>query len=81
MTTYPYYIPVRYNAGILRKLFNDKKFKTEDDVIEAVARYAKKPHRFASHFEESQFLILRYTDQYQSDIVGIYNFGNYVHIN
>ena len=36
MNTYPYYISAYIDAGILRKIFNDKKFKTYNDAVNAM---------------------------------------------
>ena len=35
MNTYPYYISAYIDAGILRKIFNDKKFKIYNDAVNA----------------------------------------------
>ena len=71
MTNYPYYIAVRYNAGILIKIEfgvkNGRKFKTLFDCAEAVKRYQT---RFPIT-DEQQILILEYSDQYESKIIEI----------
>ena len=71
MTNYPYYIAVRYNAGILVKIDfgvkNGRKFKTWSDCAEAVKRYQAR-HSIAN---EQQILILEYSDQYESKIIEI----------
>ena len=36
MNTYPYYVSVFMDAGILRKIFNDKKFKTYNEAVNAM---------------------------------------------
>ena len=71
MTNYPYYIAVRYNAGILIKIDfgvkNSRKFKTWTDCTEAVKQYNAR-HSIAN---EQQILILEYSDQYESKIIEI----------
>ena len=71
MTNYPYYIAVRYNAGILIKIDfgvkNGRKFNTWSDCAEAVKRY----HARHSIENEQQILILEYSDQYESKIIEI----------
>lgn len=71
MTNYPYYIAVRYNAGILVKIDfgvkNGRKFKTWTDCAEAVRRYQAR----VSIANEQQILILEYSDQYESKIIEI----------
>lgn len=71
MTNYPYYIAVRYNAGILIKINFDvkkgRKFKTLSDCAEAVKRY----QAIHSIENEQQILILEYSDQYESKIIEI----------
>ena len=71
MTNYPYYIAVRYNAGILVKIDfgvkNGRKFKTWADCAEAVRRYQAR----VSIANEQQILILEYSDQYESKIIEI----------
>ena len=71
MTNYPYYIAVRYNAGILNKIEfgvkNGRKFKTWSDCAEAVKQYQAR-HPIAN---DQQILILEYSDQYESKIIEI----------
>ena len=71
MANYPYYIAVRYNAGILIKINfgvkNSRKFKTWTDCAEAVKQYNAR-HSIAN---EQQILILEYSDQYESKIIEI----------
>lgn len=71
MKKYPYYIAVIYTAGILEKIrfgtSGGKKFKTWSDCANAIReRYKKIPYS-----KEQQILILEYTDQYQSKIIGV----------
>ena len=71
MTNYPYYIAVRYNAGILNKIDfsvkNGRKFKTWSDCAEAVRLYQTR----VPIANEQQILILEYSDQYESKIIEI----------
>ena len=71
MTNYPYYIAVRYNAGILIKIDfgvkNGRKFNTCSDCTEAIKRY----QAIHSIENEQQILILEYSDQYESKIIEI----------
>ena len=71
MTNYPYYIAVRYNAGILNKIDfgvkNGRKFKTWSDCAEAIRQYQKN----FPIAKEQQILILEYSNQYESKIIEI----------
>ena len=71
MTNYPYYIAVRYNAGILNKIEfgvkNGRKFKTWTDCAEAVKQYQAR----RTIANDQQILILEYSDQYESKIIEI----------
>lgn len=71
MTNYPYYIAVRYNAGILKKIGfgiqDGKKFKTWADCGDAIKWYYKNFPRT----KEWQILILEYSDQYESKIIDV----------
>lgn len=71
MTNYPYYIAVRYDAGILKKICfgvqDGRKFKTWSDCGSAIKRrYENFPN-----LKNEQILILEYTDQYTSKILDI----------
>ena len=71
MTEYPYYIAVKYDAGLLKKLKfgvqNGRKFKTFSDCAAAIRNiYVKKTQTM-----NNQILILEYTDQYESKIIEI----------
>lgn len=83
MNTYPYYISAYIDAGILRKIFNDKKFKTYNDVVNATKnRYERlsKIRGGKNHFFDNQIAILEYTQQYQGRIVTLFTDGNEVEI-
>ena len=71
MTNYPYYIAVRYDAGILNKIAfgvkNGRKFKNCSDCADAIKQYCK---NFA-RAKEQQILILEYSNQYESKIIDI----------
>ena len=71
MTNYPYYILVYFDAGILRKVFNDKKFKCYNDCINAYDKLKNNPNK--KNFFKRQLIILEYTDQYEGKIVTIFN--------
>ena len=78
MTNYPYYIATFMDAGVLRKIFNDKKFKTHDEAVEATK---KRYERFAKNwgkqnvFYTSQIVILEYIAEYQGRIVTLFTNG------
>ena len=71
MNNYPYYIAVRYDAGVLYKckfgVSNGKKFNTFSDCADAIKHmYNRLPIT-----KDSQILILEYTAQYKSKIIEI----------
>lgn len=70
MTEYPYFIPVMFDAGLLKKIFNDKKFKTYTNCLDATVKYIEKNSRL----KERQILILEYKGQYDAKIVNILNY-------
>lgn len=37
-TNYPYYVPVYVDAGEMKKVFNNKKFKTFMDAVNALKK-------------------------------------------
>ncbi len=71
MTNYPYYIAVRYDAGLLKKIKfgvqNGRKFNTLSDCAESIKCYYKK----FPHLKDEQILILEYSNQYISKIIEI----------
>ena len=71
MTNYPYYIAVRYDAGLLKKIKfgvqNGRKFDTWSDCAGAVKRYYKN----FPQLKDEQILILEYANQYVSKIMDI----------
>ena len=77
--SYPYYIPVQMDGGILRKLFSNKKFKTHNDAVEAMTNKYKSLAEITNHnsFLTTQNAILEYTQEYQGRIVSLYTDGNY----
>ena len=82
MTRYPYYIVSYFTGGILKKLFNDKKFNTYEDAWEALW---KKMMRLddvmkKNFFEKNQVMIVKYEDLYTSKIVSIYDNGDRIDI-
>jgi len=83
MNTYPYYISAYIDAGILRKIFNDKKFKTYNDAVNATKnRYERLSKIWGgkNHFFDNQIAILEYTQQYKGRIVTLFTDGNEVEI-
>ena len=83
MNEYPYYIVVRFESGILRKVFNDKKFKNAADAEKALFKlneYHNKAGR-TNLIDNNQFAILEYTAEYQGKISILYNFGEPMKIN
>lgn len=83
MNTYPYYIVVKFDAGILRKVFNDKKFHSYMQASNAMWALStgNKSKLFNNFLKENQLAILEYTAQYQGKIISICNFGESVVIN
>ena len=79
---YPYYIPAQIDGGILRKLFNNKKFKTHNDAVEAMTNRYKNLAEITNHnsFLTTQNVILEYTAEYQGYIVSIYTNGEYIFV-
>ena len=80
---YPYYVATFMDAGVLRKIFNDTKFKTYNKCVAATKdRY----ERFAklwggkNVFNEVQVAILEYTKEYQGRIVTLFTNGNETNI-
>lgn len=75
-TNYPYYIPVRLDGGQLKKIFGQSKFNTFMDAVNALKT---KCHRMESIlgnlFARNQFVILEYTNLYDSKIVAIFNYA------
>lgn len=83
MNTYPYYISVYIDAGILRKIFNDKKFKTYNDAVNAMKNKYERLSKIwggKNHFFDNQIAILEYTQQYKGRIVTLFTDGNEVEI-
>ena len=82
MNTYPYYVSVFMDAGVLRKIFNDKKFKTYNDAVNATKNRAERFEKFGGRnfFNDSQIVILEYTEIYKGRIVTIFTNGNEVEI-
>ena len=82
MTNYPYYIPAQVDGGILRKLFNNKKFKTHNDAVEAMTNRYENLAEITNYnaFLNTQNVILEYTAEYQGLIVSIYTNGDYTFI-
>ena len=83
MNKYPYYISAFMDAGILRKIFNDKKFKTYNECVNATKdRYEKfsKIWEGKNFFYKNQIAILEYTQEYKGRIVTLFTDGNEVKI-
>lgn len=80
--SYPYYIPVQMDGGILRKLFNNKKFKTHNDAVEAMTNKYNSLAEITNHnlFLTTQNAILEYTQEYQGRIVSLYTDGEYTFV-
>lgn len=69
MTKYPYYIAVYFDAGILRKIFNDHKFVCYNCCMDAVRKLLE--NKWKKRIFERQIVILEYTDQYQGKIINV----------
>lgn len=79
MNTYPYYIPVRFEAGILQKIFTSKKFNSVEEAEQAMLTRNAKPV-VGNFLNKYQVLILEYSEQYKGKICVIYNFGKRIEI-
>ena len=83
MNTYPYYVSVFMDAGILRKIFNDKKFKTYNEAVNAMKNKYERLSKIwgdKNLFFENQIAILEYTKEYKGRIVTLFTNGNEVEI-
>jgi len=82
MNTYPYYVAALMDAGVLRKIFNDTKFKSYNDAVNATKNRAERFEKFGGRnfFNNSQIVILEYTEIYKGRIVTIFTNGNEVEI-
>jgi len=79
---YPYYIPAQVDGGIFRKLFNNKKFKTHNDAVEAMTNRYTNLAEITGHnsFLTTQNAILEYTNEYQGRIISLYTDGDYTFV-
>ncbi|WP_296864825.1 hypothetical protein [uncultured Methanobrevibacter sp.] len=84
-TNYPYYVPVYVDAGEMKKVFNNKKFKTFMDAVNALKKQYKHLEQIANRelAKDKQFVILEYTNIYSCKIIAIFNFGfdNIIYVN
>ena len=83
MNTYPYYISAFMDAGILRTIFNDKKFKTYNEAVGAMKNKYERLSKIwggKNLFFENQIAILEYTQEYKGRIVTLFTNGNEVEI-
>lgn len=70
MTNYPYYVIAFFDAGILRKIFGDKKFNCYNDAVNAFDKLNE--NKFSSNILKRQILFLEYTAEYQGKIITLY---------
>ena len=80
---YPYYVATFMDAGVLRKIFNDTKFKTYNKCVVATKNRYEQYSKFwggKNAFYEVQVAILEYTKEYQGRIVTLFTDGNEVKI-
>ena len=70
--TYPYYIPVKISSGQLLKVYKDKKYKTYIEAYNSLQSWSKS---YPKSFNEKQYGILEYIDQYDCKIVTIFTKG------
>ena len=70
--TYPYYIPVKIYSGQLLKVYKDKKYKTYTEAYNSLQFWSKS---YPKCFNEKQYGILEYIDQYDCRIVTIFTKG------
>lgn len=71
--SYPYYIPVILEGGIIKKIFRNKKFFVLHDVETALFnrwKHLKSSNRLNI---TDQILILKYSNEYKCYIVKIYS--------
>ena len=83
MNTYPYYVSAFMDAGILQKVFNDKKFKTYNECVNATKDRYERFSKFWKEknlFFENQIAIIEYTQEYKGRIVTLFTNGNEVEI-
>ncbi len=82
MNKYPYYVAALMDAGVLRKIFNDTKFKSYNDAVNATKNRAERFEKFGGRnfFNTSQIVILEYTEIYKGRIVTLFTDGNEVKI-
>ncbi len=81
-TNYPYYVPVKMEGGILKKIFANSKFDTASQAINEMKHKYKAMERFSGHdhFSCSQNAILEYTGEYFCQIAIIFTNGQEVTI-
>lgn len=70
--TYPYYIPVKIYSGQLLKVYKDKKYKTYIEAYNSLLSWSKS---YPKSFNEKQYGIIEYIDQYDCSIVTIFTKG------
>ena len=70
--TYPYYIAVHIDGGLMVKMFRDKKFKTFLECAEAIRKWSTNHQNI---WKDWQIAILEYTNTYQSRIRSIWTNG------
>ena len=82
MNKYQYYVAALMDAGVLRKIFNDTKFKSYNDAVNATKNRAERFEKFGGRnfFNNSQIVILEYTEIYKGRIVTLFTDGNEVKI-
>jgi len=82
MNTYPYYVSAFMDAGVLRKIFNNTKFKSYNSVVNATKKRYEALANITKHnsFFTSQVAILEYTEEYKGRIVTLFTDGNEVEI-
>ena len=81
---YPYYVAAFMDGGVLRKIFNDTKFKTYNNCVNATKdryeQFSKLLWSGKNPFFEEQVAILEYTKEYQGRIVTLFTDGTEVNI-
>ena len=82
MNTYPYYVVAYMDAGVLRKIFNDKKFKSYNEAENAMYKRYERLTKIWGHnnFYTSQIAILEYTQEYKGRIVTLFTDGKEIEI-
>jgi len=73
MTKYPYYIAAYFNAGILRKIFDNHKFACYNCCMDAIRKLLE--NKWVKKMFGSQIVILEYAGKHQIKIINVIENG------